>query len=141
MSPEQIALARHLTEHPAFKWTAGMCAMTACDHRWRLVADITGLFGDGEGHDSRMFGWEKTSHHSGAVPDLTDPATRGCLLDLARTAWDRPSLHAYLEPPYRNGFPDGPGWRVNIYDAKGALALFRASTEGEVLALAILESP
>lgn len=128
MTPDQIVLAQRLAQHPAFWWQPGMDRLRWSDtvQEWRYAPRSTAI---------ERADLDKT------IPVLTDPATRGCLLDLARTAWNCPSLHAYLEPPYRNGFPDGPGWRVNIYDAKGALALFRASTEGEVLALAILESP
>ena len=35
---------------------------------------------------------------SDALPDLTDPATVGCLLALAREAWGDPCLHVGLLP-------------------------------------------
>ena len=41
------------------------------------------------------------------IPDLTDPATRGCLLALVREAWDRPMLVAYYAP-----LSMGQGWYV-----------------------------
>ena len=41
------------------------------------------------------------------IPDLTDPATLGCLLALVRESWGRPMLVAYYAP-----LSMGEGWYV-----------------------------
>jgi hypothetical protein len=50
---------------------------------------------------------EHVGHSWSGWPDLSDPATRGCLLELVREAWGRPMLVAYYAP-----LSMGQGWYV-----------------------------
>jgi hypothetical protein len=134
MTPEQIEFAQRLAAHPAFKWLPGMCAINEHARRWRLVANVTipGHFAEGEGHNNRILGWERTGSLLGGLPDLTDPATVGCLLALAREVLGNPTL--YVAPIFEF---DGrelyvAGWTVYPGDHRVS------PTEGEALALAIL---
>ena len=68
--------------------------------------------------------------HGGGLPDLTDPATLGCLLALVREAWGKP--HAYVE--YSNK------WKVAFYCEVGTRA-FSSTTEAAALVAALEAAP
>jgi hypothetical protein len=72
--------------------------------------------------------WASTT----ALPDLTDPATVGCLLALVREAWSDPYLCAV-------GDPD-TGWRVDAVTAQ-VQDLHGYSSEAEALVYALERSP
>lgn len=63
-----------------------------------------------------------------AVPDLSDPATLGCLLALVREAWANDNMHAR---------PEGDRWRV-WSDEPGA---FVFGSEAEALVAALEAAP
>lgn len=75
----------------------------ACRH-WRWMPGMRWVLPD-ESESGRLDDWqpEGMARPAGALPDLTDPATLGCLLALVREAWGAPDLHARRE---------GDGWRV-----------------------------
>ena len=127
MTPEQIELAQRLVKHPAFKWSAGMRAIDKDGHRWRILANIgcPGHHAQGEEHAGYTSGWETIADLLGAVPDLTDPATVGCLLALAREVLGDSRL--CVAPVLYT-------WQWTIFPGDHPLA----PTEGEALALAIL---
>jgi len=64
----------------------------------------------------------------GSLPDLSDPATLGCLLALVREAWGDPSVGIF-----RSAL--GQEWCVLIQ--KGGLQGFHAPTEAEALVAAL----
>jgi hypothetical protein len=68
--------------------------------------------------------------YTGTRPDLTDPATLGCLLALVREAWGKP--HAYVE------FSDK--WGVAFYCDVGTHA-FSSTTEAAALVAALEGAP
>jgi hypothetical protein len=69
------------------------------------------------------------------VPDLTDPATLGCLLALVREAWDDPSLSVLFDH-------DGCKWRVGRWEDDGlALRCRCADTEAHALVAALEAAP
>lgn len=74
----------------------------------------------------------------GRLPDLDDPATRGCLLALVREAWG-PDHYVTISPatPYA-----GNKWEVSIEDYYGnTVAVFVSATEAEVLVAALEAAP
>ena len=84
MTPDQINLARRLVACPRWRWMPGMGVRrwSNYDVRWHTNRVSTlaerGTFWLSEG-------W---------LPDLTDPATLGCLLALVREAWGDPRIHS-----------------------------------------------
>ncbi len=70
MSEEQIALARRAVACKGFRWMPGMLTTEGMRVVVRCFND------DNEPDDD--------------IPDLTDPATLGCLLALVREAWGAP---------------------------------------------------
>lgn len=132
MTPEQNELAYRLIGHPAFKWSAGMLTHEG----YRLIRP--GRSPDlwvCAAHDKRALGRVlsvMTLRLTGSYPDLSDPATVGCLLALVREVYKAPAL--YVAPVYEF---DGralyvAGWTVYPGDHRVS------PTEGEALALAIL---
>jgi hypothetical protein len=79
MTEEQIALARRAVACRGWRWMPGML------DQWGLRYAGTHV------------------NHTRAIPDVTDPATLGCLLALVREAF--PGCHA--EP---NGAPEWDGY-------------------------------
>ena len=79
MNEEQISLARRAVACRGWKWMSGMA--TDEGHRVVLVdTDIVWMVYEGEGKC-------KPGCVEDFAPDLTDPATLGCLLALVREAW------------------------------------------------------
>ena len=72
----------------------------------------------------------------GCVPDLTDPATLGCLLALVRKAWDDPQVHAAPLCGMKN---DHVGWRVWL--GRDLTLYFDGDTEAEALVAALEAAP
>jgi hypothetical protein len=99
MTPDQIALARRAVACPGWRFPerafrSNHTKGSACrDLRWVDVAPV-----GSPDHD-----W---------LPDLTDPATLGYLLDLVREAWADPKLHVLPFWRVRRGYlpleQDGP---------------------------------
>lgn len=80
-----------------------------------------------------------------AVPDMSDPATRGAYLDVVREAWGDPGLHLR---------PDSDGWGVFLGNGASVwvpgpigpdddpeLVDLRAATEAEALVAALEAAP
>ena len=73
MTPAQIEEARRWTRLKGWRWMPGMAGMLEADgYRVLAVTDSGEVLMDGWGYTAAT------------IPDVTDPATRGCLLALAR---------------------------------------------------------
>ena len=84
MTEEQIALARRAVACRGWKWMPGMRTTDAM----RVIHDETAF--PGRPCAIREGSWVDTSPPrplTDALPDLTDPATLGCVLALVREAW------------------------------------------------------
>lgn len=68
---------------------------------------------------------------SKAYPDLSDPATLGCLVYLVREAWNNPTVTTARSHP----FSGGPPWVVGI-----SMRAFSGQTEAEALIVALEEA-
>lgn len=69
----------------------------ACVH-WRWMPGMRWWTEDEHGEEDDRgrlddFQSEYMRHPAGALPDLSDPATLGCLLALVRKAWRRPTVY------------------------------------------------
>lgn len=76
-----------------------------------------------------LFGEFPTSRE-GALPDLTDPATLGCLLALVRDAWGESGLHTMFHDDH---------WRVWFFNDNHRW--FEGSTEAAALVAALEAAP
>lgn len=84
MTQEQmIELARRAVACKGWRWMPGM--------RW-WTEDDRGRLDD--------FQPEYMGRPHDALPDLTDPATRGCLLALVRQAWGDPHASAWYDDEF-----------------------------------------
>ena len=70
------------------------------------------------------------------VPDLTDPATLGCLLALVRKAWGDPfgCMEAFPQPP------DETMWVFGVHHGQRLLH-YSGETEAEALVVALEAAP
>jgi len=114
MTEEQIALARRAVACRGWRWMPGMA-----DHWGQRLR---------EGH------WVDPA---AALPDLTDPATLGCLLALVREAWGDPTI---CTSALQLG--DLPGWVVECFTQPSNIhVLAPCSTEAEALVAALEAAP
>lgn len=72
-----------------------------------------------------------------AMPDLSDPATLGCLLSLVRAAWDAPG--AYVHHDSGAKLEPGHPWEVWCGDGSNIVGVF--DTEAEALVAALESAP
>ena len=87
MTPDDmIALSRRAIACKGWRWLRGMLRQD--DYRyvssgvWARWSDVHSL--------------ATALHAPGQLPDLTDSATRGCLLTLVREAWSDPQMYLSL---------------------------------------------
>ncbi len=74
-------------------------------------------------------------HIASSLPDLTDPATLGCLLQLVRDAWGDPRLVAiYCEPAHPG---QSEGWAVQSADNRLSVAGENYENEAAALVAAL----
>lgn len=111
----------------ASPWMPGMLAVESDGRRWRVrVGEHDMLRGEGEPR-GYCGGFESTAKHMGWCPNLTDPATLGCLLALVREAHgDVVWLHYDCGVWVVCGLPEDPGG---------------SATEAEALVVALEAAP
>lgn len=106
MTPTEQALARELARHPGWKWCEGMLATS----------------GAGE------FRITKLLYDATSIPDLSDPATQGCLIA---------ALEPWLLDVSRRRYMSDVRWTVTIFRS-GRTERPSAPTLGEAIARAWL---
>ena len=96
MTPEQIELGKRAVACPKWRWMPGMRTVDAM----RVIHDPDRW--PDRPCAIREGGWIDTAPPrplGDDLPDLSDPATLGCLLALVRTAWGDPTyLPTCLDP-------------------------------------------
>ena len=118
MTDEMILLAKRAVACKGWRWMPGM--------RW-WTDDDRGRLDD--------FQPDYMGRPTDALPDLTDPATVGCLLALVREAWGDPTLCVVLDTS------DGR-WCVGCWEDNGIAMRGRGgATETEALVNALEGAP
>jgi hypothetical protein len=116
MTPELEALARRAVACHGWRWIPGM--------RWASQTSLGLSFQRILDHEVDDF-----PPYYGCLPDLTDPATLGCLLALVREAWS---------DPYRIVRWSGHDWRVVLQDDfLSGWTITHGATEAEALIAAL----
>ena len=119
MTDEILALARRAVACKGWRWMPGMLT----DEGRRVMRVWPDDLGIKWSHllDNRVV------RDADALPDLTDPATLGCLLALVREAWGDPFLCPAADRE--------TGWWLNGYAAVDYLQSYRSEAEALVAVL------
>ena len=120
MTPQLEALARRAIACKGWRWMPGTLPLSWDGEDWTAEERLT---------DHQPEGMRVSDK---SVPDLTDPATLGCLLALAREAWRDPKGSVYYLAPVETE----PGWFAEF----GAHDELYAS-EAEALVAALEAAP
>ena len=99
MNEEQIALARRAMACKGWKWLPGMLCIWPNGNEFR-VAQVNGIDGYHDLPNYPAGGWgDEYPDRTTGIPDLTDPATLGCVLALVREAWGNPHASVWYDSP------------------------------------------
>ena len=123
MTDEQIALARRAVACKGWRWMPGMLAHFEHDNRRVRVTDPAC--------------WVSTT----ALPNLSDPATLGCVLALVRKVW---GCVVVTSPDYDEDEVGCQGWNVTSWRAVETvrwLPIGVGATEAEALVAALEAAP
>ena len=139
MNDELMKLAKHAVTLLGWRWMPGMLVITT--HNYHRPARIESLDGDTYGltviphADGPVF----AGHHEygitgefprgSSVPDLSDPATLGCLLALVREAWGKHTIVDYARY----------GW--SVYAPTGDAVGASCKSEAHALVAALEAAP
>ena len=93
---DPLDLARRAVACPAWRWLPGMLAIgtfgTMAPDRWRVYNEVEGsVFLKAPNEDEAL-----ACDTADLLPDLTDPATLGCVMALIREEWGQPAGIAAL---------------------------------------------
>jgi hypothetical protein len=140
MTEAQVELAKRAVACKGWKWMPGMLAsLRGIDGDYR--ARVCRVEGDKFWSDATTLPvtrrWQVDLRHAmydlaSYVPDLTDPATLGCLLALVREAWGDPTLHVVCA---------GGSVELGVWHARWGTSSRRGATEAEALVAALEAAP
>lgn len=140
MTEAQTALARRVVACKGWRWLPGM----RTDSKFARVvtvdsdSDVACAAEEGASEDDCHAVWLDRVR---VLPDLTDPATLGCLLALVRDAWGNPNGHIVFLGKCGS---DPRGWRFEWSTTDGQFGggIHRYSpTEAEALVVALEGAP
>ena len=134
MTDEMIALGRRAVACKGWRWMPGMrVEWVGMGTGWRMLSKTQSWYEREECKDGEPGG-------PNAIPDLTDPATLGCLLALVREAW---GCVVVLSPDYDDDEEgaQGPlvGWRA--VETVRWISVSQGATEPEALVAALEAVP
>ena len=129
MTDEYLALGKRAADCKHWRFTPGMRVQYPDGAALRIqdMAEVVAFFG------VRAVGRAL----AGALPDISDAATVGCLLQLVRDAWGG---HAQVCDPEMSTMEDGTDWMV-LTCRKGGVGSFFGVTEAEALVVALEAAP
>ena len=120
MSPEDLGRRAVACKH--WRWMPGMIALS----QYRVT--------DQDAETDEPTPWVDD------VPDLSDPATLGCLLALVREAWGDATADVIHFDVWKTNGTWGHEWTVQCRDA-GRFTKSRGATEAEALVAALEAAP
>jgi hypothetical protein len=130
MTEEQIELARRAVACRGWRWMPGMrVEWVGMGTGWRMLSETQSWYEREECEDGEPGG-------PNAIPDLTDPATLGCLLALVREAWGKEDMGAVRI--FRDGLRK---WCVEHDEDDAQAGAFYGPTEAEALTAALEAAP
>ncbi len=110
-------LAQRAVACPGWRWMPGMRAVSPSGKHWRVWSDTRSVYEPEGCMDSAPAEWSKD------VPDLTDPATLGCLLALVREAWGEPLMHVWYSRQLGLWVVSASGQEIGVQGTTEAEAL------------------
>jgi hypothetical protein len=133
MTEEQNALARRAVACKGWRWLPGMrVEWVGMSTGWRMLSETQSWY-EREGCEDGEPGGPN------ALPDLTDPATLGCLLALVREAWGEFGMETFVRHLV-GGMARSPCWVAQTRDRFGWNA-YEGSSEAEALVHALEIAP
>lgn len=133
MTEDQFDLARRAVACKNWRWMPGMLTT------YGLRAEHNGDGMVAIWHDRKRNEWGEESL-TGRLPDLTDPATLGCLLALVREAWGGHDV--WIEPRFALSWRRVVSWNVVAAIAEeGLMTLSAGPTQAAALVAALEAAP
>ncbi len=120
------------TKCAAFRWVDGMKTLKhgrVCGEKYLVISDHDEA-GSWVDCTDTLNDWQQ------AIPDLSDPATLGCVTQLVREAWGDRDPYVVND----SGHPRGP-WFVMTNHSDAAPCIASGATEGEALIKALEAAP
>lgn len=145
---ERITLARRAVACKGWRWMSGMRYRLHPTHPWfRYDGEDCS---DDDGNPIPQAPPNLQSHN--AIPDLTDPATLGCLLALVREAWRCPTVYVRQGTTRRVSdgviawevcdlWLDAEACRALGVDRQGSVGSWGHGSEAEALVAALEAAP
>lgn len=139
MTEEEISVAKKLIQSPNWEWMSGMRVISPISKGRVIDGGSDYVIWYGEGSTDRGGGFQEESPLSeSTIPDLSDPATLGCILHLIRKVMQKEQPKEIVV--YHD--PDANIWRVkwqyfSTTKRHGGLC-DKGKTEGIALALSLI---